>query len=35
MGYNSVTDIMGLSSFVRVALVASQSREITRNSDKI
>jgi len=30
MGYNSVADITGLSSFV-----ASQIREITRNSDKI
>jgi len=31
MGNNSVADIIGLSSFV----VASQSHEITRNSDKI
>jgi len=29
MGYNSVADITGL------AVVASKSREITRNSDKI
>jgi len=32
MGYNSISDIIGLSSF---AVVASQSREITRNYDKI
>ena len=35
MGYNSVADITGLSIFVRLAVVAFQSREITRNSDKI
>jgi len=34
MGYNSVADIMG-SIFIRLAVLASQSREITRNSDKI
>jgi len=33
MGYNSVADNMGLSS--RLAVVASQNREITRKSDKI
>jgi len=33
MGYNSVADIIGL--FIRLAVVASQSREIARNSDKI
>jgi len=36
MGYNSVANIIGdLSIFIRLAVVASQSREITRNSDKI
>jgi len=35
MGYNSVADITGLSIFIRLAVVASQSREIIRNSDKI
>jgi len=35
MGYNSVADIIGLSSFIHLVVVASQSREITRNSDKI
>ena len=34
MGYNSVADIIG-SIFVHLAVVASQSHEITRNSDKI
>jgi len=33
MGYNYVADITGI--FIRLAMVASQSREITRNSDKI
>ena len=33
MGYNSVADIRSI--FIRLAVVASQSREITRNSDKI
>jgi len=33
MGYNSVADIIGLSSCL--AVVASEIREITRNSDKI
>ena len=35
MGYNSVSDIMGLSTFFHLADVASQNREITRKSDKI
>jgi len=35
MDYNSVADIMGLSIFIRLAVVAAQNREITRNSDKI
>ena len=34
MSYNSVADIIGLI-FIRLAVVASQSREITRNSTKI
>jgi len=33
MGYNSIADITSI--FIRVAVVASQSREITRNSNKI
>jgi len=32
MGYNSFAD---MSSFIGLAVVASQSREIKRNSDKI
>ena len=47
MGYNSVADIIGQLTLtltltltphhadIRLAVVASQSREITRNSDKI
>jgi len=38
MGYNSVADIITslyLHSFWRLAVVASQNREITQNSDKI
>jgi len=34
MGYNSFADIKGISSY-SLAVVASQHREITRNSDKI
>jgi len=34
MAYNSVADIIGLI-FIRLAVIASQSREITRNSTKI
>jgi len=34
MGYNSVAHII-CSIFIRLAVVASQSREITRNSDNI
>jgi len=36
MGYNSVADIMGLSSsFSRCGIVASQNRGISQKSDKI
>jgi len=35
MGYNFVADITGLSSFIRLAVVAFKIREIARNSDKI
>jgi len=37
MGYNSVADItvVHCSLFIRLAVVASRSREITRNSNKI
>jgi len=34
MGYNSVAGIIG-HIFIRLAVVASQSRKIRRNSDKI
>ena len=34
MGYNSVADIIR-SIFIRLAVVASQSRQIARKSDKI
>jgi len=34
MGYNSVADIIGLI-FIRLTVVASQCREITRKSHKI
>ena len=34
MGYNSVADIIGLI-FIRLTVVASQIREIARNSGKI
>jgi len=33
MGYNFVADIGSI--FIRLAVVASQNREITRKSDKI
>jgi len=33
MGYNYVADIRSI--FIRLAVVASQNREIRRNSDKI
>jgi len=33
MGYNSIAYIMGLI-FIRLAVVSSQNREITRKSDK-
>jgi len=35
MGYNSIADITGLSSFfILLAVVASQNGKIRRNSDK-
>jgi len=33
VGYNTVADIVG--DFIRLAVVASQNRKITRKSDKI
>jgi len=36
VGYNSVADNTGLSSlFIRLAVIASETREISRNSKRI